>query len=192
MTTQIGRRRVLFSVVLVGVLVAGVTADAGADDRGDRGGIRSRTIVWDVAIDCRTFRFNGGMSFEAVGRGDTFIADGRIFPAGTLLSGFQANDPSDPGSIGHWVERGTMAATLAEIVSGARPAFFATWFHVLEDGSAVVAGGEHPYSGSMAIFGVTEGFSGAGGELADNIIGFNSTGCPNLRVTIQLEDKPRR
>jgi len=186
------RRRALLSIALAGVLAGGLIAEASAaDDRGSRGDIR-RAIAWDVAIDCRTFRFNGGMSFEAVGRGDTFIADGRIFPGGTLPPGFQANDPNDPGSIGHWVERGTMAATLAEIVAGVRPAFFATWYHFLDDGSALVADGPHPDSGPLAVIGGRGRFSGAGGELADEIIGWNATGCPNLRLTIAMEDRPRK
>lgn len=193
-TTTRPRLRGLFSIAVAWVIVAGLSPVAAAadDDRGNRGDIRSRVLTWDVAIDCRTFRLNGGMSFEAVGRGDTFIADGRMFPEGTLPPGFQANDPNDPGSIGHWVERGTMAATLTEIVGGARPAFFATWYHVLDDGSTLVADGPHPDSGPMAIIGGTGGFNRAAGELADEIIGWNSTGCPNLRVTIVLEDKPRK
>jgi hypothetical protein len=162
---------------------------ASADDQGDRSDGPSRPVRWDVAMDCRTWRNNGGIPDEAVGRGDGFIADGKIFPVGTLPSGVQANDPRDPGSIGNWVERGTMAATVAEIVAGARPAFFATWYHFLDDGSALVADGPHPESGPMAVVGGRGRFSGATGELSDEIIGWNSTGCPNLRLTISLEKR---
>src|SRR5262245_27413265 len=162
---------------------------AGTDDQDDRSDKRIRPFRWDVAIDCRTWRNNGGISFEALGRGDGFIADGKIFPAGTLPSGDQTNDPNDPGSIGNWVERGTMAATVAEIDAGARPAFFATWYHFLYDGSALVADGPHPESGPMAVVGGIGRFSGAGGQLSDEIIGWNSTGCPNLRLTITLEKR---
>ena len=63
-----------------------------------------KPIILDVAIDCRTRRFNGGTSFERFGRGDSFLADGRIFPAGTLGAGAQSNDPNDPGSIGKWTQ----------------------------------------------------------------------------------------
>jgi hypothetical protein len=146
-----------------------------------------KPITLDVAIDCRTWRFNGGISFEEFGRGDSFLADGRIFPAGTLGAGAQRNDPNDAGSIGKWTQRGTMAATLAEIVSGTRPAFFATWFHFLDDGSGLVVDGPHPESGPMAVVGGMGRFSGAGGELSDEIIGTNNTGCPNLRLTITLK-----
>ena len=133
-------------------------------------------ITWDVAIDCRTWRFNSGLSFATFARGDGFIANGKIFPAGTLQSGVQNNDPNDPGSIGNWVERGTMAATLAEIMAGTRPAFFATWYHLLDDGRGLVADGPHPDTGPMAVTGGTGTFRGAGGELDAEILGTNITG----------------
>ena len=114
------------------------------------------------------------------------------FAAGTLGAGAQNNDPNDPGSIGKWTQRGTMAATPAEIVAGTRPAFFATWFHFLDDGSGLVVDGPHPESGPMAVVGGMGRFSGASGELSDEIIGTNSTGCPNLRLTIKLEKQAPR
>ena len=146
-----------------------------------------KRITLDVAIDCRTWRFNGGISFEEFGRGDSFLADGRIFPAGTLGAGAQSNDPNDPGSIGKWTQRGTMAATAAEIAAGTRPAFFATWFLFLDDGSGLVVDGPHPESGPMAVVGGMGRFSGASGQLVDQIIGSNISGCPNLRLTITLK-----
>jgi hypothetical protein len=149
-------------------------------------------ITWDVAIDCRTWRFNGGISFQDFGRGDSFIANGKIFPARTLSSGAQSNDPNDPGSIGTLVERGTMAATLAEIDAGARPTFFGTWFHLLDDGRGLVADGPHPETGPMAVIGGMGAFRGASGELSSEIIGTNTTGCPNVRVRISLDKKATR
>jgi hypothetical protein len=143
--------------------------------------------MWDVAIDSRTFRRNGGISPDEFGRGDTFIANGKIFPGGTIPSGNPLNHPDDPGSIGTWVERGTYAATRAEILAGTRPAFFATFFHFLDDGSKLVADGAHPESSPLAVIGGTGRFSGASGELFDEIIGRNSTGGVNLRLTITLK-----
>jgi hypothetical protein len=201
-STARSRSRAVLSMAAAGLVVVGLgelvpgipsrfglqTAEAAsADNWSDDGKDSRRPIKWDVAIDCRTWRFNGGISFEAFGRGDTFIANGKIFRSGTLPPGAQANDPNEPGSIGNWVERGTMAATLAEILAGTRPAFFATWFHLLDDGSAIVADGAHPESGPMAVVGGRGKFSGATGELSDVIIGTNSTGCPNLKVTIRLQ-----
>lgn len=39
----------------------------------------------------------------------------------------------------------------------------------------------------MAVLGGMGRFSGASGELSDEIIGWNSTDCPNLRLRITLE-----
>jgi hypothetical protein len=149
-------------------------------------------IVWDLAIDCRTWRFGrGDISFAEFVRGDSFIADGTIFPAGTISSGEQQNDPDAPGSIGTWTQRGMMATTQAAILAGTRPAFFATWAHRLHDGSGLTADGPHPESGPMAVVGGIGRYSGASGELTEEIIGTNSTGCPNLRLTIKLGERPR-
>src|SRR5262245_52253291 len=79
-------------------------------------------LTLDVAIDCRTWRFNQGIPDSAFGRGDTFIANGKIFRGGTLPVGM-TGDPNAPGSIGTFIEHGTMAATLGEIIAGKRPAF---------------------------------------------------------------------
>lgn len=146
------------------------------------------TIALDVAIDCRTWRNNLGISFDDMARGDSFIANGKIFPAGTLPSGNATNDPNARGSIGRWIQRGTMAATVAEISAGKRPAFFATWFHMLDDGRGFVADGPHPDSGPMAIVGGTGRLSGASGEISEvTIIGTNITGCPNIRLIVNLK-----
>ena len=82
-----------------------------------------------------------------------------------------------------------MNATAAEINRWTRPAFYATWFHFLDDGSTLVVDGPHPDSGPMAIVGGIGRFRGASGEMTDEIIGSNSTGCPNLRLTLRLNTK---
>ena len=143
-------------------------------------------LTLDVAIDCRTWRFNQGIPDSAFGRGDTFIANGKIFRGGTLPAGM-TGDPNAPGSIGTFIEHGTMAATLAEIIAGKRPAFIGTWLHMLNDGRTIVAIGPHPDSGPMAVVGGMGSLAGASGQMDVNIIGANSTGCPNVRVTIVLQ-----
>lgn len=190
----LNRRQALLSVVVAalvvpgGGIVHGLPAQPGG--RTARAAGADTSITWDVAMDCSTWRFNNGIGFDEFGRGDSFIANGKLFPAGTLPDGFY--DPDNAASIGNWIERGIMAATSAEIASGTRPAFFANWYHVLDDGSAIVADGPHPESGPMAVVGGMGRFSGASGELTDEIIGSNSTGCPNLRVTIRLEKQAPR
>jgi hypothetical protein len=39
----------------------------------------------------------------------------------------------------------------------------------------------------MAVVGGMGDFSGASGELSAAVIGTNSTGCPNMRLTINLK-----
>jgi hypothetical protein len=188
-------RRTMLSLVATGVIVcapvpAGVSVELGAQAAEASKG--KKRMMWDVAIDCRTWRFNTGLSFEEFRRGDSFIANGKMFPVGFLPSGAQRNDPNDPGSIGDWVERGTMAASLSEIGAGTRPAFFATWYHLLDDGRGLVADGPHPDSGPMAVTGGTGAFRSAGGELDAEIIGTNITGCPNLRLTVRIRNHESR
>ena len=148
-------KRMMLSLVAAGLIVFGwrdvVRGFSSQAELDAAKAARPRRPIWDVAIDCRTWRFNGGISFGDFGRGDGFIANGKIFPAGTLPLGNQSNDPNDPGSIGTWVERGTMAATFAEIDAGTRPAFFATWYHLLDDGLGLVADGPHPDAGGRPV-----------------------------------------
>ncbi len=44
----------------------------------------------------------------------------------------------------------------------------------------------------MAVVGGMGRFSGASGELSDEIIGSNISGCPNLRLTIKLKKQAHR
>ncbi|MGQ0548391.1 MAG: hypothetical protein ACT4PY_01820 [Armatimonadota bacterium] len=173
-------RRSVAVATLVAAVAFGTTASANAP-----GAARDREVGWDVAIDCTTWRFNRGLTFDQAGRGDSFIANGRLFRYGSLPGGKFTPIPSR--SVGKWVQRGVMAATVAEIDRGARPAFFATWYHLPDDGSGIVADGPHPESGPMAVTGGMGRFRGVSGELRDKIIGENNTGCPNLRIRILLK-----
>ena len=78
---------------------------------------------------------------------------------------------------------------LAEIDAGNRPAFAGTWYNLLNDGRGIIAEGPHPDSGPMAIVGGMGAFRGTRGDVSVNIIGTNSTGCPNMRLTFNLLKK---
>lgn len=137
-----------------------------------------RTINLDVACDCRTFAFNSGATFA---RGDGFIVNGKVFPAGTLPAGTASNDPNDPGSIGDWICRGTL--TGAE-----EPIAFVTQYHLLAGGAGVVSDGTAgELGGRLAVVGGFGSFSGAAGDMTAVPIGTNITGCPNIRFTINLK-----
>ncbi len=185
MISNVSIRRSVAAAAVLAAVTAGTTrsANAASDEA-------PQEVGWDVAIDCSTWRFATGLGFEQAGRGDSFIASGRLFAYGSLPGGEHTPDPSR--AVGKWVQRGVMAATVVEIDGGTRPAFFATWYHLPDDGSGIVADGPHPESGPMAITGGMGRFSGAAGQLRDEIIGWNDTGCPNLRIRILLKRPTRR
>jgi hypothetical protein len=170
-----------FATIGLAALISGIPGEVLADN--------DETLALDVAIDCRTWRFNQGIAFSDFGRGDSFIANGKLFRAGTLETGTSGNDPNAPGSVGTFIEHGIMAATFAEISAGKRPAFAGTWYNLLNDGRGIIAEGPHPDSGPMVVVGGTGGFRGARGDVSVSIIGTNITGCPNMRVTFNLIKK---
>jgi hypothetical protein len=189
-------KRIVLSLSALGLIVLGLAgivpslpSQVGVQAVGQANS--KRPITWDIAIDCRTWRFNQGISFSDFGRGDSFIANGKIYRGGTIPAGGTPDQPvfspDEPGSIGTLIEHGTMAATSEEILAGRRPAFVGTWFHLLNDGRGLVADGPHPETGPMAVVGGMGDFSGASGELDAVVIGTNSTGCPNVRATINLK-----
>jgi len=152
-------------------------------------GATEEIITFDVALDCRTFNYNRGVPLDQIVRGDGFILSGKIFPAGTLLSGSQTNDPNAPGSIGTFVSRGTTTGTLAEHLANPNvPGVFVTEYLLLNNGRGLVGDGWFAPGGTnqTAITGGWGAFRGAGGEMSFATIGTNGTGCPNQRATIIL------
>jgi hypothetical protein len=148
------------------------------------------TITFDLALDCRTFNYLRGVTLPQEVRGDGYILNGKLFPAGTLKPGAQNNDPNETGSIGDFVDRGTSTATLAEHLANPNNyGVFSTSYFLLYDGRGLVSDGWYKPSGAnqAAVTGGTGAFRGASGEWSGVDIGTNSTGCPNTRVTITLE-----
>jgi hypothetical protein len=147
-----------------------------------------RTLNLDVASDCRTFNYTRGLPLNQIVRGDGFIMNGRIFPAGTLRSGNQTNDPNAPGSIGTWVGRGTSTATLAEHIANPNlPAIYWTQYLSLPSGMIVTEGWHAPGGANdNAVVGGTRIFRGASGDVTIETLGTNSTGCTNSRYRIVL------
>jgi hypothetical protein len=152
-------------------------------------------LTLDVACDCRTGA--GGPN-----RGDPFIINGKIFPAGTLPSGAATNDPTLPvngvAPIGDWTCRGQNSFPLPPAIASAysaSPFAFFDWYFILNDGRGLTAAG-YPLAEThsrLSVTGGIGGFSGASGELeASNlsngaIVGTNATGCPNFRVKFTFQ-----
>src|SRR5437899_12346958 len=103
---------VLALAALAGLAVIGVPAVVKADED-------ANTLTFDVACDCRT----GSPAFFAGSRGDAFLVNGKIFPAGTLPSGTATNDPTEPvngvSSIGDWSCRGQVAGAFPPAIAAA-------------------------------------------------------------------------
>lgn len=176
-----------------------------------------RRITVDVAMDARTLRFNRGITYEEAGRGDTFMIFGPIYPAGTLPTGTASNSPDDPGSIGTWTlcatlgyDGGVSLGSGLEVfgvppvetpplwiqVRRGRPGVVdlfkqlgvVTSYHQFDGGGTLVSHGLASLPSSVnAVVGGLGAFSGASGEITAVAISFNSTGYPNLRMTINLK-----
>src|SRR2546427_11052273 len=97
---------------LAGLGIASMPAVVTADED-------ARGLSFDVACDCRT----GSPGFFAGERGDPFIVNGKIFPAGTLPAGTATNDPTQPvngvASIGNWICRGQVAGIFPPAIASA-------------------------------------------------------------------------
>jgi hypothetical protein len=148
-----------------------------------------------VATDARTFRINRGAPLPDAKRGDSFIAEGKIYPAGTLpvggtlVSPGSFNPDTTPGSIGKWVMRGAFNADFAAIMGGAEPAVFGAQYFLFNDGRSLISDG--PHAGSQPQLRVLTGggdvFSGASGEVREELLGTNVTGLFNQRFTFKIK-----
>jgi hypothetical protein len=148
----------------------------------------------DVAVDCRTFV--GGSN-----RGDLFMLNGKIFPAGTLPSGPASNEPGRPfngvAPIGDFLVRGQHAFPFPPEVAAfysSLPVDFATQYYVFEGGrSALTMEGyafvadQTPTVALLALTGGIGAYSGAAGDVRGTLLGTNASQCPNFRVNIYLQ-----
>jgi hypothetical protein len=148
-------------------------------------------LTFDVACDCRTF-------VAGPNRGDPFIVNGKIFPAGTLPLGKATNDPTLPvngiAPIGTWTCRGQNSfpfpAAIAAAYSASPFAYF-DWHFVLNDGRGLNATG-YPITGegdrgALSVTGGIGGFSGAAGQIQSESFGTNASGCPNFRAKFTFQ-----
>jgi hypothetical protein len=171
------------------LLLAATLAGSGA--RPARGDDDRKTLTLDVAWDCRTFNYMRGLTLEQVVRGDVFMMNGKVFPAGTLRPGTQSNDPNAAGSIGSWAARGTSTGSLAEhIANPTLPAIYWTQFLSLSTGMIVTEGWFAPAGANdSAVVGGTKAFRGVSGDLTIESLGTNATGCDNTRYRIVVAKK---
>ena len=171
--------RAIFGSVAAAASLAALPSEAEASD--------THTLTFDVACDCRT-----GVS--GPNRGDVFIIQGKIFPAGTLPSGTATNDPTQPvngvAPIGNWICRGQNSFPFPPAIAPAyssTPAALNSQYFILNDGRALTAEGyDVPTGELLSVTGGIRGFSGASGFIVEAPFGTNATGCPNFRAKFRL------
>jgi hypothetical protein len=146
-------------------------------------------VTYDVACDCRT-------GVAGPNRGDPFIIQGKIFPAGTLPAGAATNDPTQAvngvSPIGNWICRGQNSFPIPAVVAPAyalTPAAFNTQYFILNDGRGLTAEGYDvlPAGELLSITGGIRGLSGATGFIEEGPFGANVTGCPNFRAKFHIQ-----
>jgi hypothetical protein len=178
----------------LGVAGVGVVAQLGSQDV-DKGAGNRNTFTVDLAVDCRTVA-------SGPNRGDIFIINGKLFPAGTLAAGTASNDPILPvngvAPIGDWLVRGHHALPLPvpdNIAQWYRsaPGDFGTAYFIMDGGRTALIAESYAFlvagDPSLAFSVVTGGigrFRGAAGDAEGPPIGTNATGCPNFRTTFKL------
>lgn len=173
--------RALFGSIGAAATLAALPSEAEASD--------TQTLTVDVACDCRT----GSPAFFAGNRGDAFIVNGKIFPAGTLPSGTASNDPTQPvngvSPIGEWSCRGQLAGEFPPDIAPAYSSTPFVWnaqYFLLKGGALTAEGYATPTGELLSVTGGIRSFSGASGFVVEAPFGTNATGCPNFRATFRF------
>ncbi len=152
----------------------------------------------DVACDGRTWVVNraaGADPDAPVERGDTFLVQGSIYPAGTIAEGLSG--PTQPGRIGHWVCRGWFYYGLHAMMEGAVPHVVTTQLYLLDSFDGLVSDGME--GGTFTVRAVTGGYGKyrtAGGQVGQTEVEENNTTlalgdgvhapAPNIRFEFSL------
>jgi hypothetical protein len=152
------------------------------------------TFTVDVALDANTYVQNNVNPSEpstSFSRGDTFILDGTIYPAGTLPPGMASNDPNAAGGIGKITCRGTY---IVGVNDSSNPTLFTDTTELYlfpDDSTELIADGRTPNvigaTVDRSLQGGTGRFRGATGEVHEIELGTNASGFCNLRVTFHLK-----
>ena len=123
-------------------------------------------------------------------RGDSFVSGGLVYLGGSIPDGDTTATftPGDEGRLGSLVVRGQYIADGAEIASGARHSVASTHIFMLDEGSGVVTEGlEGNGSEVRAVVGGYGKYSGATGQVTQDVVGSNGSAGPNLRFTFTLK-----
>jgi hypothetical protein len=180
-------KRMLLALVGIGLLTAGMTSVQGHDD----GTIR---FTVDVAEDFSKFvptPVNPGDTEPK--RGAWFLTEGRIFPKGTIQGDGSTFDPGSGGAIGTWMCRGSHLISLTEIMNGGSPWVVTSQNYLLGGDNTIATDGQEGTGKFIrSVTGGTGRYRDYIGEQQQVLLGFNSTGGVNLRVTFILRRAANR
>lgn len=189
----------------LGLGIIAITLSAGSASPGTRAQHRQAadakpiTLAVEVATDANTFRFGRETSLPEARRGDTFIVEGKIYPAGTIEPGGSLEAPGsfDPttaqGSIGTWVLRGTFNHDFTEILAGEAPFVIGTEYFYFDDGRVLVTEGGHGGPPQLrTIVGGAGDLSGATGDVTEELMGVNATGLFNQHFSFRIRKQSIR
>jgi hypothetical protein len=151
----------------------------------------AQTITLDVAMDASSAR-SSRPDWSATGplRGDTVVSNGRVYAGGTIPDGdTTATFPlTDDGRIGTLVSRGQYIADGSEIASGTPDSMASTQIFMLDEGNGLITEGlEGSGSDVRAVVGGYGKYSGATGQVTQQVLGVNDTAGPNLRFTFSFK-----
>jgi len=151
---------------------------------------QSRTVVVDVALDARTLSYTRPDAWTSgPSRGDTYVLSGYVYngfniPDGDTTASFA---PDSDASIGTILISGVFTASAASIGDGVTPSSSTTHVFSFYNADGLVTQGMEGVSPVIrALLGGTGQFSGAVGQVTEEVIGNNGTGGLNLRFTFQL------
>jgi hypothetical protein len=187
-----------YSKITFAALALALAGVAGSSLRGDdnnnNNNGRWKTLVIDVAEDARTAVLNQVSPTNALPkRGDTVIENGKIYPGGTIPAG-NGFDIDTAGSIGTWVSRGTFNFDFSQALTGGDPIISSTDQYIFSSTGALngqdslMSEGQDSFLGTIqrAVVGGTGIYRGTIGEVKVEVLGANSTGFVNRRLTFQI------
>src|SRR5262249_46879033 len=150
------------------------------------------TITLDVAVDASQTRASRpDWSIAGAVRGDTIVANGMVYAGGAVPGGgtTAAFLITDGGPMGAPRFRAQLIGDGSGIVRGvALHSVASTQIFMFDDGSGVITEGlEGSGPEVRAVVGGYGRFSGATGQVTQEVLGFNGTGGFNLRFNFILK-----
>jgi hypothetical protein len=181
-------RRYFLSSLMIGMVTTPMSLSAGPSPPADTG--QSTTLVLDVALDAGTLSYSrADAATSGPQRGDTYVVNGFVYPAFSVPGGDATASftPGNDGSVGTIVITGVFMTDATALAPGDAPAMASTHVFALANGDGLITQGiDGGYPQIRALLGGTGQFSGAIGQVSEELLGTNSSGGATLRLTFQL------